>query len=59
MSLGMDDVLYLTHMGKIFCGNVASFFFSDKQKEYNLKTVFKSMIDKINPYNQDNMGTGK
>ena len=54
-----DNVLKLTHLGKIYCGNVASFFFSDKQKEHNLKTVIKSMIDKTNPYNQDNMGTGK
>ncbi|MBR6403072.1 MAG: radical SAM protein [Eubacterium sp.] len=54
-----NDVLKLTHRGKIYCGNVASYFFSEKQKEYNLKTVVKSMIDKTNPYNQDNMGTGK
>lgn len=52
-----DDVLRLTKEGIIYCGNVASYFYSNKQKECNLKTIFMSMKDKSNPYNQDKMGS--
>ncbi len=50
------DTLYLTYKGRIYCGNVASLFFSDNQRKNNLKTFLKSMTSGTNPYNQDLMG---
>ena len=51
-----DKYLHITEEGKKWTGNIATCFFSQKEKAKHNISFLKSMKENENPYNQDAMG---